>query len=598
MRLSVSFESADGAALDDGCPDIRLVMDADVHIAYRTDGVAHVTPWDVLVNADGAALHALTAAADAWWTQHGHAVVDGIDCLQMVRYRHTRCLTRMTWVAFVVARAIERLDVTEVLVRTPAGHGLDQPHDQRSMPILQGVVAGVARAAGAAVLHLPEVPSFNDGAARAMPALPTVDAADWMVGGAWALLMGNGGELLRQIPVVQALAARGVAVAQVYKHADEHVMAQLAEEGHTMWHESQLAPGEAAVDDGMWLDRARAAFDHQAQNAPPALRPIFSDSALAGHWDFVFGSYARSMARHVRRWSGLFHRCPPGVVITNYPMPVLDIACHRGIPSVVLPHGLLVHGDTALYCGVPQGARIAALSARHAARLCAAGMKAPRVAVTGDPASGGLEARLNQAVRSSASGHRVLLLSGHSTAPTVLGRLPEVDWRSACQEMGEVSAMASRHAAWDVTVRRHPRYDFGLPFYRHVDLRLCPHSSLQEAITGTDIVVVVNAMTSAWIEASVAGLPVVMLDSAMVWWQPEDWGLDVWPRVHTVADLEAVLMGMFEDATRYAHFAEATRAAARRYLGVEDPPRSAVDRCLDLCVKLPAVPVPGTISSA
>lgn len=396
-RLTFLLDRDDLACVEALSPEALsgtvVAFDADLHAHLLDRQIKHITPWDLLGAQDRRELVCFEKQLWDFWDQHAHAFYSGIDCLGMVRYRHMRWVTRLAWVAFVVGRALDRLDCDEVFTFQPdTGHGLDQPPDNKKMPLLYAVVRGMAQQASCVVRLIGGVdqlhgPVFKDRVAEAkQPDLPPVAPESVLGGGSYVLFVGNGGELIRQLPVIRALTQRGgFMVIQLYKTADAQTLERLAAEGHTVWHETQVVDMALVNEDDGWITQSRQGFDRVCQTVAPGLRGVFDNPYLRSHFDFIFGPYLAKMAGHVRAWQGFLGQWRPRVVVSNYPTPILDVAGSMGIPGLVLPHGLLVQADTALYRGLPDTAVIGAVNGEHRDHLVEAGIRSDRIEVTGDP---------------------------------------------------------------------------------------------------------------------------------------------------------------------------------------------------------------------
>ncbi len=119
-----------------------------------------------------------------------------------------------------------------------------------------------------------------------------------------------------------------------------------------------------------------------------------------------------------------------------------------------------------------------------------------------------------------------------------------------------------------------------------------PAGEAPEAIVEhADVVVVCNVVTSAIVELSNCGPPLVILDQAMPWYHAEDWNTHHWHHVSSVQTLERELEAMFENHGLWRKRAEQTRLASHAYLG--ETPESSVARCLEVIHEL-AEPAPGS----
>ena len=136
-RLTFLLEPADLACVEQCYPqaltDTLLVFDVELHIVLLDRSIRHLTPWDIVGRRELGNLQDFNAQILGFWETMAHARYDGIDCLQMTRYRHTCCFTRLAWVAYVIRRCLETLQPREVVTfEERSGHGLDQPPGSRA----------------------------------------------------------------------------------------------------------------------------------------------------------------------------------------------------------------------------------------------------------------------------------------------------------------------------------------------------------------------------------------------------------------------------------------------------------------------------------
>ncbi|MEP0848433.1 MAG: hypothetical protein HRF50_16625 [Phycisphaerae bacterium] len=583
-----------------------LAFDTDIHLRLLSTGVEHITPWHVVGHGEYAQVQRLENAIWRHWTRNARLPFEGLDLLGMAAYRHVSAFARLAWAAYALRRVVEALNPQRVFVfaELPA-HGLDQPADYRRMPLLSGLLRGLADERG---LHVHPIPrgaasEFHDQVAeRDCGAAEPVDLGSLARGRPLVLAYANGTELLRQRPLIEALEKQGgCAAIQVYKTAEADVLASLA--GSLVLHESQLCPPGAAPDVHGIATAARARLQSAATEPSADAALVFRNPHLRSHFDFLFGSYAARMARHVRAWRRAFSAMRPAALLTSYQAPALDVATDIGVPCLVLPHGLMTIGQPTQFTTLPRGAHIAAISRLHRERLLATGVSAARIHVTGDPWSTRLAAEADR-FRDTATAREaterarrrlditpdrrmVLLCTGSYGMPSVIPHLPQTDWRDALRQIRRLGELCGRRPEWAFVLRCHPRFDYQR-LYDEVNRRLpadrrlviAPGNlSLTELAAAADVVCVWNVVTSALVEASLVGRPVIQCLPSVIWCDREQWGIDAWPEVAGVEALELELDRLFSRPAHYTACVRATRAAVTRYL--DERPGESAARCAD-----------------
>lgn len=570
-----------------------LAWDLPAHLELRERGLPHLTPWDVVGAAEFADARRFEQAAQTFWRQQARIPFAGCDLLGVARFRHVAWIARYAWSAYVMRAALKLVAPDEVFVLPEApAHGLDQPPECRRMPLLQALLRGIAERAGIRIRPVTGEPTrFTDRAAEQSAALgPPVDLAREVAGRPYVIFCGSGIDLLRQLPLISALRADGdVEVVQLYRSADAETRAALRCAGHPVFHEAQVAPpGEGISDDA--LLRARQAFSAAGADAPADLADVFANPHLAPHYAFLFGDYARRISGQVAAWQRAFDRCPPAAVVALYPTIPLEVAAQRKIPGLALSHGVMTACDTRWFASLPE-VLIGAASPAHRDRLLRAGLPAQRVALTGDP---GLDALLGThqpvvpaaAVRASGptDALRVLLVTSAIAHPAHQSDLPQINWPAAVATFAELHRLARRRPDWQFTIRPHPRYDQPELYawlQRHTPpaqrWRLDAATPLAEAVAAHDAVVVVNNRSSAIVEASLLGAPVLLLCPDLSGLDLAEWALDAWPRISSVAALESELQTLATDPQHRAQRIQQSQSAAHHFLGEPSP---TADRCL------------------
>jgi hypothetical protein len=159
----------------------------------------------------------------------------------------------------------------------------------------------------------------------------------------------------------------------------------------------------------------------------------------------------------------------------------------------------------------------------------------------------------------------------HTTCTARLGELPEVDWKREREVLVALRTMVDRHPDWRIVIRPHPRYDHEPQFYEAIGAgcgrwEVSKDASLTEAVTGADVVLFANGRSSAVPEASGLGRPVFLLGACTPWLDRARWGLEAWPYVATIGELEGELTRVFSDAIVWNARSEQTRRAAQGLL--------------------------------
>ncbi|MCP4591040.1 MAG: hypothetical protein GY842_09865, partial [bacterium] len=570
-RLTVLLDNDDLDCVKACCPEALtgalLVFEVEPHLRLRDCGIAHLTPWDLVEEGDGAELRRLEAEVWAFWRAHARAEFEGIDCLRMAQYRHACCFSRLTWPLFAIQRALATLQPQEVVTfEEPVGHGLDQPPGCVKMPLLFAMLRGMAEQAGIPVrlIRRTDVPGQSNFTDRVAPAsrlrLPPVDPSTVLRGEGYALFHGSRVDLLRQLPVIAELHERdGLQAVQIYKTGRGVDVERARQQGHPVWHESQVTADTSEPTEREWMRQARSKFDDARAKAPPEVRAIFANRHMDIHFDFIFGRYLRRMAWQVRAWREFFNAHRPRVLVTDPMSPIIPVAHDMDIPCLVLPHGLMMLGAPMFYQLLPP-VHIGAVSAEHRRRLVRSGLEPERICVVGDPAVNATRAA-GQAGGAPLNGSRkhILLVTSAVSTTAVDAYLPETDWKIAVGCIEQLAGLAGRRADWEFVIRCHPRYDHPA-LYEWVNQSLppgqkvlvCGERSLTDLVAWSDVIVVPNVKTSAMFEVSLGGKPVYLLDQSMIWHGHNWWGTQHWPHAGTVAELERELGALFGDSQHYA----------------------------------------------
>ncbi|MFQ5805153.1 MAG: hypothetical protein ACE5I3_01745 [Phycisphaerae bacterium] len=616
-RLTILLDQDDLGCLEVNCPQALsgtvIAFDIDLHALLLDRRINHLSPWDVVQPDECSRVQDFYAQVWDFWQACGQAELDGLDCFKLAAYRHVCCLKRLAWTAYALRRCLDELQPDELVTfEETSGHGLDQPARSRKMPLLFALARGLAEQAGIAVRLLrradavAETGFVDQPTAVGTQRYERVEPSTVLVGRPFVMFTGSGHDLLRQLPVIQALQRQDEPLAvQLYKSADQQIQRVLRGNGHLLWRESQVTDEIDLTQFGSWVGEARRGFDRRRRDAPDRLRCIFGNPHMNMHFDFMFGEYLRRMAWHVKAWPVLFEKHRPQLLVANYAAPIVDIAAHLGIPTLVLPHGLMSLGDHAFPLALPEPAVIGALSDLHVERLSAWGIAPARIRVTGDP---GFDGQLPHAARpepspsaaaprrrQAARRRRILLLTGNLGLPSATSHLPEIDWADAVRCFEAIGRLAARREDWEFTIKCHPRYDHPL-LYNHVNRNLPPDRRMRVVTDERpdflarvcDVVVCVNVKSSAIFEASVARKPVFLLHQSMIWLDRQAWGIDRWPQIATVEQLESELDAIFTDPGLYRARVDQTCHALRSCFGGDPVP--AVPKCVTVIQELAATP--------
>jgi len=584
-----------------------LVFDLDLHLVLLDRGIDHLTPYDLIQPDDWVRIFAFNDDVWQFWASHARVPFEGVDLLNMARYRHRTCLARMAFAAYVIERAIDSLRPDRVIVfEEPTGHGLAQPITYRKMPVLFMLLRGIAEQRAIPIDLIPHEsqpgrsPYTDQVAPGGITRLEPIDPSDLFRQKPVILLAGSGVDLVRHLPLIRRLSEQGkYQPVQLYKTATPQQLSDLSACGHPCWHDSQVTHGAPRLESGTFVDDARGSFHAAGEGAPPHLRCIFNNTYLRPHFDFIFGPYLRSMAGHVLSWKHFFQRCRPALLVANYFAPINDVATHMGIPGLALTHALMLMGVNEWFEDFP-GFHIGAISAPHKDKLVAAGLPSDHVHVVGDPrideildllktdpglASPSARDRLRADLALSSNQRMILvLISRLATLPHENG-LPLTDWADAVRCLDGIADLAARRPHWRWIIKPHPRFDQP-EMYERVNkrlpaehrLRVVRDHGLDDLVQAADVAVVFNLVSSALIEASFRPLPVLMMSQCMTWYSAAQREMQGWSHVSSVLQLEETLQSLFADQHRYQQEVATTQAGLRRYLGGQ--PTSSLSHCL------------------
>ncbi len=645
----VVLDADDLACVEADCPEALsgevVAFQTEMHLILEERGIRHSTPWTFVSRKDRPELEALEA--DIWrhWTRHARIEFEGINLLDMAAFRHVAAFARLAWAGFSIRRALERCQPARVYAfDEPPAHGLDQPPGCLKMPLLSGVLRGLAKQAALEVRLISR--SGPDGAEgfvdqvaeRGRRTHVPVETDTALRGQPFVLFNGNGAELIRQLPLIHEIQqGTGHQVVQLYKDADANHLEQLQQSGHLVWHESQVLDPGPLPDIERTARSARETFETASRRTTDELGVVFHNPHVACHFDFLFGEYARKMASHVRAWKHFFARHRPAAFVANYHAPIYDVAAAVGIPCLGLPHGSMTQGLSRWFSTLPRRSLVGALSERHRRTLVAAGMAPERLRLTGNPCSdlnhrAGINetpepqasACANRSERGSpniphrhrtaapssrqaiedgspedlrrqfnlAPNRRIILLCTTSLGmPSHLPHLPLVDWAEAVRDTYDLARLAERHEDWVFLIKQHPRYDHPA-LYAAVNRTLPPERQfillpggpLVPWAAAADLVCIWNSVTSATVQASFSGTPVVLFSKAMIWYDAEAWGCEAWPHFNDLQQLEAEWERLLDDPSHHEERVRQTRRAALGFLAATAD--TSVNRCMAVVKEL------------
>lgn len=606
--LLILHDADDLACAEAACTEALsgdvLAFDTDIHLILSDRGIDHLTPWDIVGRDELSALQSYES--DIWrhWAAHARIEFDGLNLLDIAKYRHISALARLAWAGYALRRALDHLRPGIVYTfDEPPAHGLDQPVDYRKMPLLFGVFRRLAEVAGIPVYLLsrdavPGVAGFEDQIAKLGERVyPRVDPVAAIGDRPFVLFQANRTDLLRQLPLIRAIRSRTDCQAvQLYKDAEDDVVRRVAEDGHPIWHESQVARADPPPEIDDLAGRALEAFMAAGRSLTGGLGVVFDNPYVAPHFQFLFGEYARKMAQHVRAWKGFFARCRPAAFVANSHAPIYDVAAAVGIPCLGISHALMMIGQPRWFDSLPEPSLIGAFSELHRDKLIEAGVSPGRIRITGDPHSDRIvdQTRDNGTDSSRslrrrygiAADRRIMLIcTGSFGMPSKLTHLPFIDWAEGVRSMRDLGELARRRGEWAFLIKCHPRFDYP-SLYADVNRTLpadrrfivLPNEPLVPLAEAADAVCVWSTVTSALIETSLLSKPVMQFARNLVWYDAKAWGAETWPHFHDIAEFEAELDRLLSDPRHWAMRVDQTRDALHRFLG--DTAHTTVDRCM------------------
>ncbi len=619
--LLVLHDADDLNCVEASCPQALsgdvLAFDTDIHLLLQERGIDHRSPWDIIRYEEQEALQCFEGAVWQHWLNHARLDFEGFNLLNLAGFRHVCALARLSWAAYALRRFVETLQPAVVYTfDEPPAHGLDQPVNYRKMPLLFGLLRGLAQRAGVPVslisrAALGGVLSFEDQIAKQdVATYEPIDAEAALGDRPFVLFQGNRADLLRQLPLIQKIRQdTDWHVVQLYKDADAAVLREAKQGGHFVWHESQVT-GKTTTDICLAADAAYQKFQSAGRAATDELQGLFDNPYVASHFEFLFGTYADKMAMHVVKWKAFFGRCRPVAFVANSHAPIVDVAAAAGIPSLFLGHGLLMLGQPRWYTTLPERTQIGSLSEHHRERLTHIGIAAERAHLTGDPQVEEFHRALidgettktdTQSVRKRLDimpGQRVVLLCTTCFGmPSTTTHLPTTDWAEGVRSMRALATMAEQHSDWTFVIKCHPRFDHPA-LYAGVNRTLPPdrrfiiptEESLENLLRLADVVCVWNTASSVLVEASLADKPVMVYSRALVWYDAAEWGCADWPHFDKLDDLERELETLLGDPKHYSERVGQVRRAVSLFLG--DTAQTATARCIQVLEQLSGSPAP------
>ncbi|MFN0136762.1 MAG: hypothetical protein ACKVS9_11680 [Phycisphaerae bacterium] len=580
--LALVLDAADYDAIvaSGNSVDSLVACDPEIHVELRRRGVAHRTPWDLIDAARFDALRRTERELIAFWREHAHAPCDGVNLLACADFRHAGALSRILWCHAIVDGAMRHARPDRVIViEQPSRHGLSQPPEVRTFPLLQSMLAGRAAGDGVVVTRCatraPQA-AFDDTVARRreQPHASRRDDADRLTSRRFILVHGNGIDLDRQRELAAAIRAR-CDLPLVHLHRDSTVdrVAALDTLFDYAWNEAQFAqPADSMVVAALARDASRQ-WSTAVQHAPRTIRDVLSNPGLDAHFDFIFGDYLARMADHAATWTRFLDRHRPAALVTHYQTPILDIAVAKGIPALILPHGANMDFPQ-WYSGMP-ACRIGALSETHRDALVGAGVDSSRTAITGDPWLGRARAaRIGEGAKRDLGlpGDRPLVLLCTSQLGWLAKNesLPQTQWRGAIETLLEIRGLADRRPQWQFALKCHPRYDhhelYPQLFSGGGVIPIYCDESIYDVAAAADVVVFANVHSSAMIECAALGVPTLLLCDQMPGFDFDRTGLSRWPLVRSVARLERTLDLMLRSKQVRTDEIEKTRLGLAHYL--------------------------------
>lgn len=589
LTLSIVIDRADlGESLAEARRAARRLPDDGPVLAFDPDAwIAVRAAWpDRAVLAAADVLRRPTDV-EAWandlldtWSTHARLDGDGWPLMECVAYRHVRWTRRFAAVAVPLRDAIERVRPARVRVlQAPSGHGLDQPADVRSRPILAGVAMEIARDRGVPVVVEPVRAALTSPAlalagspASLEPATnhtPAHSPAHSLAEG-HLLFVGHGPEHARHAVLAAHLRAiTGRPVVQ---------LGSAAGEPDGGWNQTSYAGPRTRVPvpgAGQGLADLRAAA---GQLAPGSAGRLLAGDGVRSHLEFLFHDYAAATAGNIRRWADALSERRPTIVVAGYPEIPLEVAVRLDIPSVLLPHGPMMLGEDRYHHCLHPNICIGAVGERHRRMLTADGIAPQRVRVTGVPGTmvdrswSPVPPGILSTATASPRPVRILVPCSESWRPSQVGSLPVTSFTRERRCLAELTSAAATRG-WSIEVRPHPRYDRDPTFYRSafdrspesdVKLRSAADRPLDAALAECDVVVFLGAPSSVVPEAARAGRPVLLLSEPAIVRFRRRWGLDQIPAFADVAQLVAELERLAGDPAAASETIERTRRAGER----------------------------------
>ena len=542
-----------------GADASALVFDTEA-LGLLPDGV---TPGELV--GDRRALGALLRRAIGEFRAFAGHDGTGVTPLSCVMYRHVRWMAKALYPTWVASRAAGRLVA-------PSGGALPVTHlfDGRPAELADStLLAAVLGATGARVQTRSVLP-LEEGAGRDRGAeLPKTRSVLFVAGpvevgflAVCAAGWDRGGDGSRAVLVTKGEGSGDVGVARV--------------------RESELLGRVSAG-----LEMAGAGVEElEAIGGETTGRCLWRNPGLRAHRDFLCGAYARAMGQRVSEWRRVLSSGRIAGVVAAYPCPALDVAAELGVAAVLLPHGPMVTAEDGLYDTVPAGVRMGAIGEAHLGRLVARGAARGAVRLTGLPSAAGVT---GPSALETARLRDVLLLTAEPCRPRDAGSLPRVDPRREIAQLAAVGE-AARRRGWRLRLRRHPRYDRSVAFYQQVlgggvvmtadDAR----PPLGEEVRSARVVVTVSGPSSAILEASRFGVPVVVGTGSWDFASPDAWGVAAWPIAADSEALERMLTDAVEDDGCAARLAEQTLRAVRAFDGKRDDSATEITRLISEAV--------------
>lgn len=580
LALVLDSSDVDAIATSGVVVDVFVACDPEVHIELRRSGVRHITPWDLIDGRRLAELRRFEQEVIAFWRANAHANFDGVNLLGCADFRHAGALSRIIWCHAVIDAALRRARPRRaVVVEQPPRHGLSQPPELRSFPLLQSMFAGAAERLGMDVIRCSTAApptAFEDAVVRHREpsSPPGRDELGQLRDRRFILVHGNGIDLDRQRELAAGIRAKSdLALVHLHGNSTADRVAALGTIFDFSWNESQFRQQANTFEISEIGRESARNWRASVEAAPAPIRDMLRNPGLRPHFEFIFGDYLSRVADHVATWSRFFASCRPEALVAHYQAPILDVAVSAGIPSMILPHGLN-YDLPQWYTGLP-ACRIGALSETHRNVVLGAGVDAARISVTGDPwlrrSSRKSEAdRARRSLGLPMDRPIVLICTSQLGWMSANEGLPHTSWRGAIDSLLEIRALADRKPQWQFALKCHPRYDHHTLYPQLISggnsLPIFRNESIQQLAAAADVALFANVYSSAMIECAAIGIPTVLLCNHMPGFDLDRAGLSQWPVVRSIERFEQMVEAISSSTPARVAAIEKTQLGLAHYL--------------------------------